>query len=149
MLKFNNIYSLINDQWSSHILALPDLLCLQAHGESGSGGRRGRSSTCRGRRRWRRRWWRWCSSPCRRSSSGCPRPCSGPRRQPPRRSASRLLLVVRWERRTTTRKRISTLLENGPWELVGNGLRHRFSNRFPPTETNCLVLGHWVFNPVP
>ena len=41
------------------------------------------------------------------------------------------------------------LLENGPWEPVGNGLSHRFSNRFPPTETNGLALGHRVFNPVP
>ena len=42
-----------------------------------------------------------------------------------------------------------TLLENGPWEPIGNGLRHRFSNRFLPTKTNGLALGHRVFNPVP
>jgi len=41
------------------------------------------------------------------------------------------------------------LLENGPWEPVGNGLRHWFSNRFSPTEINSLVLGHQVFNPMP
>ena len=40
-------------------------------------------------------------------------------------------------------------LQNGPWEPVGNDLRHRFSNRFPPTETNGLVLKHRVFQPVP
>ena len=33
-------------------------------------------------------------------------------------------------------------LENRLWEPVGNGFRHRFSNQFPPTETNDLVLGH-------
>ena len=39
-----------------------------------------------------------------------------------------------------------SLLENTPWEPVGNILRHRFSNRFPQTETNGLVFRHWVFS---
>jgi len=51
--------------------------------------------------------------------------------------------------REATKIQQYTLLENGAWELVGNGLRHRFSNRFPPTETNGLALGHRVFNSVP
>ena len=40
-----------------------------------------------------------------------------------------------------------SLLENTPWEPVGNILRHRFSNRFPQTETNGLNLGHRIFHP--
>ena len=39
-----------------------------------------------------------------------------------------------------------SLLENTPWEPVGNILRHRFSNRFPQTETNGLVFRHWIFS---
>ena len=43
----------------------------------------------------------------------------------------------------------TTLLENTPWEPVGNTLRHRFSNPFPQTETNGVSLRPRVFNPVP
>ena len=41
------------------------------------------------------------------------------------------------------------LLEKGPCEPVGKGLKKRFSNRFPQTETNGLGLGYRVFHPVP
>ena len=42
-----------------------------------------------------------------------------------------------------------SLLENSPWELVGNGLRHRLFNRFPQNETFGVTLRPWVFHPVP
>ena len=42
-----------------------------------------------------------------------------------------------------------TLLENEPSEPVEEGLRHRFYNRYPQTETIGLSLGHRVFHPVP
>ena len=35
---------------------------------------------------------------------------------------------------------LPSLLENRLWEPVGKGLRHRFSNRFPQTETNGIVF---------
>ena len=49
----------------------------------------------------------------------------------------------------TCSRRTRSLVENEPWKPVKNGIRHRFSNRFPPTETNGLALGHRLFNPVP
>ena len=42
-----------------------------------------------------------------------------------------------------------TLLENGPSAPVEEGLRYRFSNRHPQTETIGLVLGYRVTQPVP
>ena len=44
---------------------------------------------------------------------------------------------------------VVSLLEKEPRQPVGNGVRHRFSNPFPSTETNVLALGHRVINPVP
>ena len=41
------------------------------------------------------------------------------------------------------------LLENTPWEPVGNTLSRRFSNWFPQTETNGLVFRYRIFQPVP
>ena len=42
-----------------------------------------------------------------------------------------------------------SLLENEPSESVEEVLRHRFSNRYPQTETNGVTLRPRVFNPVP
>ena len=44
---------------------------------------------------------------------------------------------------------LEALLENTSWEPVRNTLRHRFSNRFPQTETNGLVFRHRIFQQVP
>ena len=46
-------------------------------------------------------------------------------------------------------KIITHYWKNRLWEPVGKGLRHRFSNRFPQTETNGLALRHRAFQPVP
>ena len=59
--------------------------------------------------------------------------------------------AMKWSqiRPCASREAPAALLENEPWEPVGNSLRHRFSNRFPQTETIGVSLRPREFNPVP